>query len=271
MTETFVRYETDGKIGFITLARPAKLNAINQVMKQQIIDTFALADQDPSTSVIVLRAEGRSFCVGFDIGNNPGRDERRDDPRRWDASMHKSLDMALAPWRNNKLTIASVQGHVLGGGCELAMMCDMTVAADNATFGEPEVRFAHLGPVLVMPWIIGLKRAREILLSGDTIDAKTALNFGMVNRVVPLAELEDATLKFAKRYALIAPEALKWGKRAINRGAEIGGFRAAIEAGAEALTSLWTIKTDTGVEFDKMVMEKGLKAALEWRSNQFKE
>ena len=105
------------------------------------------------------------------------------------------------------------------------------IAADDAKFGEPEVRFSHLGPLMVMPWIIGLKRAREMLFFGDMIDANTALQFGMVNRVVPAAELTSATLKYAKRLALISPEALRWGKRVINRGAEIAGFRAAIEAG----------------------------------------
>jgi enoyl-CoA hydratase len=271
--EKLVRYETDGKVGLITLDRAGKLNAINAAMKDQIIAAFAQADKDPATSVIVLRAEGRSFSAGFDIGMSPdrGKDTGAADPNTWDTILHKSFDFGMAPWSALKPVIASVQGHTLGGGCELAMMCDLTIAADDAKFGEPEVRFSHLGPLMVMPWFIGLKRARELLFFGDMIDAKTALSFGMINRIVPAVELKSATLKYAKRLALISPEALRWGKRVINRGAEIAGFRAAIETGADAFVSLYATKTEVGAEFGRIVGDQGLKAALEWRAAQFRE
>ena len=150
-------------------------------------------------------------------------------------------------------------------------MCDLTIAADDARFGEPEVRFSHLGPLMVMPWFIGLKRARELLFFGDQIDAKTALQFGMINRIVPAAELRQATMKYAKRLALISPEALRWGKRVINRGAEIAGFRAAIELGVDLFVSLYATKTEVGKEFGRITQEQSLKAALEWRAAQFRE
>jgi enoyl-CoA hydratase/carnithine racemase len=271
--EKFVRYESDDKVGIITLDRADKLNAINSAMKDQIIDAFARADKDPATSVVVLRAEGRSFSAGFDIGMSPDRakDAAATNPNTWDPILHRSFDFGMAPWTTTKPVIASVQGHVLGGGCELMLMCDLTIAADNAKFGEPEVRFSHLGPLMVMPWFIGLKRARELLFFGDMIDAKTALDFGMVNRIVPVAELRQATMKYAKRLSLISPEALRWGKRVINRGAEIGGFRAALEAGVDSFVSLYAIKTDVGKEFGRIAQEQNLKAALEWRAAQFRE
>jgi len=268
-----VLYETDQKVGFITLDRADKLNAINATMKDQIIAAFARADKDPQTSVIVLRANGRSFSAGFDIGHSPdrGKNSGAADPNTWDPILHRSFDFGIAPWSATKPVIASVQGHVLGGGCELALMCDLTIAADDAKFGEPEVRFSHLGPLMVMPWFIGLKRARELLFFGDMIDAKTALDFGMVNRLVPAAELRDATLRYARRLALIAPEALRWGKRAINRGAEIAGFRAAVESGVDSFVSLYATQTEVGREFGRRVSEEGLKAALDWRRAQFRE
>jgi enoyl-CoA hydratase/carnithine racemase len=111
------------------------------------------------------------------------------------------------PWYMRKPVLASVQGHALGAGCELAMFCDLTIAADDAMFGEPEARYSQAGPGLVMPWIIGFKKARELLYLGDMIDAPTALELGMVNRVVPRGDLSKDTLKFAQRTALIAPEA----------------------------------------------------------------
>ena len=273
MQEQLVRYETDDKVSVITLDRADKLNAINAVMKEQIIAALARADKDAATSVIVLRANGRSFSAGFDIGHSPdrGKDSGAADPNTWDPILHRSFDFGMAPWSATKPVIASVQGHVLGGGCELTLMCDLTIAADDARFGEPEVRFSHLGPLMVMPWFIGLKRARELLFFGDMIDAKTALQFGMVNRVVPAAELREATMKYAKRLSLISPEALRWGKRVINRGAEIAGFRAALEAGVDSFVSLYATQTDVGKEFGRIVAEKNLKAALEWRAAQFRE
>jgi len=122
-----------------------------------------------------------------------------------------------------------------------------------------------------MPWIIGLKRARELLFFGDMIDAKTALQFGMINRIVPAAELKVATLKYAKRLSRISPEALRWGKRIINRGAEIAGMRSALEAGVDSFVSLYATQTEVGREFGRRVSEGGLKAALEWRRAQFAE
>jgi enoyl-CoA hydratase/carnithine racemase len=271
--QKMVRYETDDKIGIITLDRTDKLNAINAAMKEQIIEALARADKDPAVSVIVLRAEGRSFSAGFDIGMSPdrGKDTGAADPNTWDSILHRSFHFGMAPWSATKPVVASVQGHVLGGGCELALMCDLTIAADDAKFGEPEVRFSHLGPLMVMPWFIGLKRARELLFFGDMIDAKTALQFGMVNRVVPAGELRQATMKYAKRLSLISPEALRWGKRVINRGAEIAGFRAAIEAGVDSFVSLYATRTEIGAEFGRIAKEKNLKAALEWRAAQFRE
>jgi len=271
--QKLVRYETDEKVGLITLDRADKLNAINAAMKEEIIAAFARADKDPAVSVIVLRAEGRSFSAGFDIGHSPdrGKDSGAADPNTWDPILHRSFDFGMAPWSATKPVIASVQGHVLGGGNELVLMCDLTIAADDAKFGEPEVRFSHLGPLMVLPWFIGLKRARELLFFGDTIDAATALSFGMVNKVVPAAELKASTLKYAKRLSLISPEALRWGKRIINRSAEIAGFKAALEAGVDSFVSLYATQTEVGREFGRIAKEQSLKAALEWRAAQFRE
>lgn len=268
----FVKYSVDDKIAYVTLSRPEKLNALSFAFKNQIIEGIERADKDPAVSVIVLNAEGRAFSVGFDIGGSgPDRDKGRDDPLHWDPPLHNSLEMAMAPWSATKPVIASVQGYVLGGGCELAMMCDLTIAADDAKFGEPEVRFSHVGPVVVMPWVIGLKRARELLYFGDMIDAQTALSYGMINRVVPAAELTEYTKRYARRLALIDPVALRWGKRSVNRSAEVAGMRSALESGVDGLVALYAAKTEVGKQFDKLVNEKGLKAALDWRAGQFKE
>jgi enoyl-CoA hydratase len=271
MTAHLVTYVVDGRVGIISLNRPEKLNAINTPLKSALVERFHAADRDPATSVIVLRGEGRSFCAGYDIAPNPARVARRHNALAWHQSLADDVAFETTPWELQKPVIASVQGHCLGGGCELAMMCDLTIAADDALFGEPEIRFSNVGPALVMPFIIGAKRARELLYLGDTIDAPTALAYGMVNRVVRRAELEAATLKFAHRLALVSPEALASTKLALNRGADAAGLRNAIRAGLDVLAPLYAAPTDVGTRFDEIREQEGLGAALRWRAAQFGE
>src|SRR5882724_4009496 len=271
MTAPLVIYRVDERVGIVTLNRPDKLNAISPDLKTALIERLQEADRDPATSVVVLRAEGRSFSAGYDISPNPARAARKGNALAWHQSLTDDVRLEMTPWEMAKPVIASVQGHCLGGGCELAMMCDLTIAADDALFGEPEIRFSNVGPALVMPFIVGLKRARELLYLGDPIDAPTALQYGMVNRVVPRTELAAATLKFARRMALISPEALAGTKLAINRGAEAAGFRNAIRAGLDILAPLYAARTEVGMKFDEIREKEGLGAALRWRAAQFSE
>jgi enoyl-CoA hydratase len=122
-----------------------------------------------------------------------------------------------------------------------------------------------------MPAIIGYKKARELLYFGDTIDAETALSLGMVNRVVPLAEFPEASLSWAKRLALISPEALYAAKRAVNRSADAAGFRTALYAGLDVVGPLYATRTELGVKFRDLAAAEGVPAAVRWRAAQFKE
>src|SRR5690242_5961767 len=272
VADGIVLYQVDDKVGIITLNRPEKLNAISRELQLALTEAFARADADPVTSVVLLRAEGRSFCAGYDIGAKPeGADDWRRDPIRAHQHLAHQLDFEMTPWNMKKPVIAAVQGHVMGGGCELVMLCDLTIAADNATFGEPEVRFSSVGPAIVMPAIIGYKKARELLYFGDAIDAETARQLGMVNRVVPLAELAQASLAWAKRLALISPEALYATKLAINRGADAAGFSNRIHIGLDVVAPLYATKTELGQRFRDIVSAEGVPAAVRWRAAQFRE
>src|SRR6202043_2726165 len=213
-------------------------------------------------------------CAGYDIGAKPAakpEEDWRSNPIKAHKHLHPQLEFEMIPWTMKKPVIAAVQGHVMGGGCELVMLCDRTIAADNASFGEPEVRFSSVGPALVMPMIIGYKKARELLYFGDTIDAETALALGMVNRVVPVAELRKASLLYAKRLSLISPEALYATKRAVNRGADAAGFRTALYAGLDVVGPLYATTTEIGARFREIAATEGVPAAVRWRSAQFKE
>jgi len=271
--EPSVLYEADQKVGIVTLNRPEKLNALSMELRLELERVLRGADDDPATSVVVLRAQGRSFCVGFDIGGGHDRAKApwRHDALKYHERLAVSLRALMTPWNLRKPVIASVQGHALGGGCELAMFCDLTIAADDAQFGEPEILFSQAGPGIVMPWIIGHKRARELLYFGQLIDAQTALELRMINRVVPRDDLRSATLKYAKRLALISPEALQATKLAINRGIEDSGFGNALQSGLDVLAPLYAATTEVGRQFDEIRAKDGLKAALKWRRGQFLE
>jgi enoyl-CoA hydratase/carnithine racemase len=267
-----VLYSADGKVGIVTLNRPEKLNALTMEMRLAIESVLLRADADDATSVIVLRAEGRSFCVGFDVGGGAGHERPwRHDALKYRERLAVSMRCLMTPWTLKKPVIASVQGHALGGGCELAMFCDLTIAADDALFGEPEILFSQVGPAVLMPWILGHKRARELIYFGDRVDAKRAHEIGMVNRLAPASTLAGATMKYARRLALIAPEALTAAKLAVNRGLDIAGFRAALDAGLDVLAPLYAAETEVGKEFDSIRAKDGLKAALAWRKQQFEE
>src|SRR5215470_14150363 len=263
-----VLYEAAEKIGFVTLNRPDKLNALNMDLRRELAAALATADEDQATSVVVLRGNGRSFCAGYDLGGG-GNEAWRRDALKFHQRLSVSLALELTPWYMKKPVVASVQGHALGAGCELAMFCDLTIAADDAKFGEPETRHSQAGPGFVMPWIIGFKKARELLYLGDMIDAGTALDLGMVNRVVPREKLAEATRKLARRLALIAPKAIAATKLAINRGADAAGFRNAMQAGIDVVAPLYAAQTEVATQFRELARKEGLGAALKWRKAQF--
>jgi len=270
MTKNIVRYEIDGNVAIITMNRPEKLNAIDGEMKKAVTEALLRADEDESALVVILRAEGRAYCVGYDIDvDTPAKVERRYNALKWKDSLTSDLNFEMIPWYMKKPVVAEVQGHALGGGCELAMFCDITFAADNAIFGEPEIHFSNVGPAIVMPWIVGFKRARELLYTGDMIDAEAALQMGMINRILPADQLQDKTLRYAKRLAEIGKESLEQAKLAINRGADAMGFRNAMQAGLDVAIPLYAAKTESSTKFTEIRQHNGLRAALKWRRDQF--
>src|SRR5215471_6185911 len=163
MPEPVVRYEADEKVGVITLNRPEKLNAISPELQQQLTEALVRADADPQTSVVLLRAEGRSFCAGYDISaRDPGADDWRSDATKAHEHLRPQLEFEMLPWTMKKPVIASVQGHVMGGGCELVMLCDLTIAADSTTIEGPEARCSKAGWAIIRRMNVGYKRARRM-------------------------------------------------------------------------------------------------------------
>ena len=153
----------------------------------------------------------------------------------------------------------------------MTMLCDLTIAAEGALFGEPEIRFAGPATAMMMPWVVGLKRARELIYMGDMIDAAEAKQIGIVNRVVPTDELEEATLKYARRLALIGPEALFCARTTINRVLEAQGIRQAFNSSVDLIAPTYATESQVHRDFQAKVAEVGLADAFKWRRDQFEE
>ena len=271
MSDDLVLYEVDGNVGYVTLNRPDKLNAISDGLRLRAGAVLHQADADEATRVVVLRGAGRAFSAGYDLDGGDPDAPTRGDAMWWDDLLQACSDFEMIPFNMRKPVIASVRGYAVGGGCELAMFCDLTICGESAKFGEPEVRFSNPGPGLIMPFIIGHKRARELLYFGDLIDAQTALECNMVNRVVADDELDEATRKYANRLALIDPEALRGTKLALRRGAEAAGIPNAMNAAVSVLAPVYAARTESGVQFEALTKKENLRAALKWRHQQFEE
>lgn len=265
-----ILYRAENRIATITLNRPKVKNAINFVMMEELPHALRRAAADREVNVVVLTHNGPDWGAGYDLKldwhEKYGGEEGVLGARNM---LQACTAFEYGPWDCAKPVIAMLRGYCLAGSCELAMMCCVTFASDTAQFGEPEIRFSTAPPMMVMPWTIGLKKSRELLYTGDTIDAEEALRIGMVNRVYPDAELEAETYRYARRCAAISQEALKTTKAAINRGAEAAGFRQAMEIGMDMGAMLDSTPTEVYETFKAITAKDGLRAALRWRESQF--
>jgi enoyl-CoA hydratase len=260
--------ERIGSVARITLNRPARANALSQGMLAEIAHALDALESDADVRAVVVRGAGQTFSSGFDLKEQM---ERRPTGRaQWQPILRRDFDTVMRFWHFPKPTIAAVRGACLAGACELALACDMTIAAPDAFFGEPELKFGAGIVVMILPWIVGPKVAKEIILTGeDRLDAKRALAIGMINRIVPAEDLEATSLRLARHIAAVDPQLVKQTKQAINRAFEAQGMLAALE---DALA------IDVGIEgegsadkarFMEVAQREGLKAALAWRDARF--
>jgi enoyl-CoA hydratase/carnithine racemase len=264
MTFRSIRYETRGAVALITLARPERLNAMDSSMLGEMNEATDRAEADPDVRAIVLAAEGRAFCAGFDLTAELAQPPAG--VEGWRPILEHDYATILRFWDSEKPTLAAVQGFCVAGGCELALACDITIAAENAVFGEPELRFGAGIVVMLVPWFLGPKQAKEILFAlSERISAERALALGLINRVVPVGQEIEATLEVARVLAALDPAALKATKRAINRSYEIMGLKTALRMALDEDTMLEGQSTDLRREFSAVLKRDGLKAALAWR------
>jgi enoyl-CoA hydratase len=257
--------QDQGAVRRLTLNRPEKLNALNGELVEALSAALAGAARDDQTRVVVIGGAGRSFCAGYDL-SEPAPAESAAAL----AGLRHSLDRLLELFDHPKPIIAQVHGHCLAGGCDLMMMCDLAVVSDDAVFGQPEIRFGSSVVAHVLPWLIGARRAKELLFTGDAgLDALEARRIGLVNRVVPRERLEEETMLLARQLAVVDPVAMSLTKKAINRSWELAGFREALLAGVEIGAVIESARVPEREEFERIAAEQGLAAALRWRDERF--
>ena len=264
-----VRFERrDDRIAVITLNRPERLNAISRRMIAEVTKALDVVEADPDLRVVVVHGAGRAFCSGFDL-----KDDAAAQPSgvaTWRRLLQQDFDFLIRFWDLSKPTIAAVHGYCLAGGCELAMACDITIAAENAVFGEPELRFGSVITALMMPWLIGPKRTKELLLTGqDRIPAAWAEKIGLINRTVPDADYLDEALAVAGQIARMDPDAVAMTKQAINRTYETMGLREALRANLDIAVQIENLETPERKTFQEITRREGLKAAIAWRDARF--
>jgi enoyl-CoA hydratase len=258
----------EGAVAQILLARPERLNAINAKMIDELSSLLDELERDPEVRAVVLGGEGRAFCAGFDL--KEGLAQKREGIEDWRRVYRRDLEVIMRLWDSPLPTVAGVQGYALGGGCELALACDITVAGEDAIFGEPELKFGSGVVALLLPWLTNPKKAKELLLTGnDRLGAQEALDCGLVNKVVPAGTHLEAALAVARTIATMDRDAVAMTKAAINHGFEIMGLRKALEVGAESGAQIEASETPERSEFNRIARSDGLKAAIAWREARF--
>jgi enoyl-CoA hydratase len=267
--EDLLLTEDIGAVRRLTMNRPKALNALNAGLMAALMAALEAAAGDDTVRVLILRGAGRAFCAGYDLNEDAAGGVM--DAAGWYAELKHSTEQMLAIVDHPMPVIASVHSYCLAGGTDLMLACDLAVAADDAYFGYVDVRFGSGVVSMFLPWVIGVRAAKELLFTGeDRVPAAEAHRLGLVNRVVPREDLDDATLSLAEEIAKNEPFVIRATKRSINRVWDVAGFRAALESNTELDVMIEAANLPARDEFRTITQEQGLKAAIAWRDARYR-
>ena len=225
-----VEYSVNNNICQIALNRPEKRNAINYDLFDDLMEAFDMAENDNDVHVVILKGNGPSFCAGYDLKDSYYMTGYRDDPG-WDFKkammMLRQIEARyLRIWNFPKPTIAQVHGSALASGCYLQLLCDITVAADDAVLGHPAMKWGGITSMPLWQVVLGTKKARYLLFTGRTINGIEAERIGLVSLSVPPEKLDETVMEMASGLAMIPPEGLLHCKETLNTDLEIMGVGA---------------------------------------------
>lgn len=271
MTYSSLIYATEGRVAHITLNRPDRLNAIDDMMPGEIRRAVEEANADDAVHVIVLQGAGRAFCSGYDLrlyaeGGSEGiQEEMPWDPMRDYRLMKRNTDDFLSLWRSYKPTICKVHGFAIAGGSDIALCADLIVMAEDARIGYMPARVWGCPTTAMWVYRLGAQRAKRLLLSGDTIDGTTAAEWGLVCKAVPAVELDAEVDALAERLAGVPRNQLQMQKLVINQAYENMGLQT-----TQMIATLFdgvARHSPEGMWFKHVAEAQGFDTAVEWRDS----
>ena len=251
----------------LTLNRPDKRNALSNALRSELFAALQAGDRDPEVRVTIVRGAGKAFCAGYDLSSNNAEGQPYfSSPGDGNWPRHV-LEGSFSIWDLAKPVIAQVHGYCLAGGSELATACDLVYCAEDAKIGYPVVRTMSPPDMQYHPWMMGLRGAMEVMLTGDSISGIEAARSGFANRAFPAEELEKQVLEIAQRVAKIPTDLQQLNKRSVHRAMEIMGMRAALRAGTEIQALAFHQRS--AKEYFKKLMGGSLTEALNARDEEF--
>jgi enoyl-CoA hydratase/carnithine racemase len=263
-----IRVAIDHQVALLELHRPERINALNKAMLLEINAAFDALESDAQVRAIVVHGAGRGFSSGFDLKEQMTR--RPEGAALWREILELDYSTTLRFWDCPKPTIAAIHGPCMAGAFEMALACDLSICSTDAVFGEPELKFGAGIVTMLLPWVVGPKAAKDIILTGDdTIGAERALALGIVSRVVPDGEHLARARRVASHIAVVDPELVRDTKKALNRSYEIQGLRTALEAALDIDHAIESHGSPDKRAFMDIARAQGLKAALAWREARF--
>ena len=276
-TTDCLRFEVIDGVAWVTLDRPDKRNALNRTLLRELREAMLEADDRRAVHCVVLRGAGKDFCAGYDVTPAPAANQD------YDASLYRqpgAISVADDSWRlernqsdilsifdMHKPVIAMVHGNCVAGGTDLALCCDMVIAASNARIGFPATRAMGTPPMHMWLYSIGPQWAKRLLLTGDMLSGRDAAKVGLVMKAVAPDKLEAEVRTLAARMAMIHPDLLAGNKRIVNMGLELMGARILQRFAAE--TDARAHQSDAVKEFGRVAREEGLSTAFRKRDQPF--
>jgi enoyl-CoA hydratase/carnithine racemase len=268
MSHEQIVYEVAGQVATITLNRPDKLNALSFEpggLLEQWADACADARANDDVRVVVVKGAGRCFSAGYDIAGDTSAIGAPVDNASYQFMADHVDRYFRVLWESPKVFIAQVHGFCLAGAGDMAAFCDLTVASEDAVFGYPAVRYGVLPTTFVWPYLIGMKKTRELAYTGNMMSATEALQHGLVNKVVPADELDGAVADLAASICQVPALTVRLTKQSVNNMFEIMGIRQAVQQSRELDLHVMSSPSPEMREFFDIAEREGLPAALAWR------
>jgi enoyl-CoA hydratase/carnithine racemase len=263
-----IRVQVHDGVGQLQLHRPERLNALSAPMLHEITAAMGQLQQRDDVRVIVLSGAGKGFSSGFDLKDQMARNPKGD--RVWREILDLDFATTMLFWRCPKPTIAAVHGPCVAGAFEMALACDITIAGEDAFFGEPELRFGAGIVTMLLPWLASPKHAKRIILSGqDRVGAALAMQMGLVSEVVPEGQHLEQALRVARNIAKMDPGLVQQTKKAIQRTYDIQGLESALAAALDIDHAIESHGSPDKAAFMDLARAQGLQAALQWRAQRF--